>query len=267
MRQTIRYLLLAMVTLFAHAASAQDKPGDYQLGPGDNIRIVVFRNADLTLETRVSESGSITYPLIGAIGLGGLTIGAAESRIAKALKDGGFLEQPQVNIILLQVRGNQIVVLGQVGRPGRYPLETNNMHLSDILSLAGGIAPGGADVVIVTGNRDGKAIRQEIDIPGIFLDKHGQNDIKVVGGDILYIHRAPTYYVYGEVQRPGSYRVERGMFVMQALAQAGGLTLRGTERRLRLYRRNGKGILESLSPEMTTEVKADDVIYVNESLF
>lgn len=262
-----RYWLIVVMALMASAAAAQERQNDYQLGPGDNIRIVVFRNPDLTLETRVSESGSITYPLIGAVDLGGLTIGAAESRIAKALREGGFLEQPQVNIILLQVRSNQIVVLGLVGRPGRYPLETNNMHLSDILSLAGGISPGGADMVIVTGNREGKPVRWEIDIPGIFLDKHGQNDIKVTNGDILYVHRAPSYYVYGEVQRPGSYRIERGMFVMQALAQAGGLTARGTERRLRLYRRNAKGILETFSPTLTTEVKADDVIHVNESLF
>lgn len=256
-----------VMSLVACAVAAQERQNDYQLGPGDTIRIVVFRNPDLTLETRVSESGSITYPLIGTVELGGQTIGAAESRIAKALREGGFLEQPQVNIVLLQVRSSQIVVLGQVGRPGRYPLETNNMHLSDILSQAGGISPGGADTVIVTGNREGKAVRWEIDIPGIFLDKHGQNDIKVTGGDILYVHRAPSYYVYGEVQRPGSYRIERGMFVMQALAQAGGLTPRGTERRLRLYRRNAKGVLETLSPTLTTEVKADDVIHVNESLF
>lgn len=267
MRQTFRYLLFAIMALLALAASAQDEPGDYELGPGDNIRIVVFRNPDLTLETRVSEGGSITYPLIGAVDLVGLTISAAETKIAKALRDGGFLEQPQVNITLLQVRGSQVVVLGLVGRPGRYPLEALNVHLSDILAQAGGISPTGADTIILTGVRDGEPIRREIDVAGIFLDKHRGNDVTLAGGDIIYVHRAPMFYVYGEVQRPGSYRVERGMFVMQALAAAGGLTLRGTERRLRLYRRNAEGVLEKLSPEMTTEIKADDVLYVNESLF
>jgi len=57
------------------------------------------------------------------------------------------------------------------------------------------------------------------------------------------------------------------MFVLQALAQAGGVTQRGTENRLRMFRRNAEGELEKLSPKMTEEVKPDDVIYVNESLF
>jgi polysaccharide export outer membrane protein len=267
MKHAIRTLLLALLALLALSASAEERAGDYQLGPGDNIRIVVFRNPDLTLETRVSESGSITYPLIGAVQLGGLTISAAETKIGDALKEGGFLQQPQVNIVLLQVRGSQVVVLGLVGKPGRFPLETANMHLSDLLAQAGGISPTGADTIILTGTREGKPIRREIDIPGIFLDRHGENDIMMAGGDIVYVHRAPMYYVYGEVQRPGSYRLERGMFVMQALAFAGGPTLRGTERRLRLYRRNADGALEKLSPELTAEVKADDVIYVNERLF
>lgn len=267
MRRVLQFIFIMAMTAFVPPAVAQDKPSDYQLGAGDLIRILVFRNPDLTLETRVSEGGSISYPLIGSVVVGGSTISAAEARIAKALKDGRFLEQPQVNVILLQVRGNQVAVLGQVGKPGRIPLESKNIHLSDILSEVGGIAPGGADVAILTGKRDGKPIRQEIDIPGIFLDKHGQSDVRMAAGDIVYVHRAPTYYVHGEVQRPGSYRVERGMFVMQALAQAGGLTVRGSPRRLRLYRRNGAGVLETLSPEMTTEVLPNDVIYVHESFF
>jgi polysaccharide export outer membrane protein len=267
MGHTIRKLLFAVLALVALGAAAQDKQGDYQLGPGDTIRITVFQNPDLTLDTRVSESGSITYPLVGNVDIGGLTISAAETRLAAALKEGGFLQQPQVNMILQQVRGSQVAVLGQVGRPGRFPLETSNMRLTDVLSQAGGIAPTGADTLILTGVRDGKPFQRDIDLAGIFLNKQRENDILVMGGDIIYVHRAPMYYIYGEVQRPGTFRVERGMFVLQALVQAGGPTQRGTERRLRLFRRNAEGELEKLSPEMTEEIKADDVIFVNESWF
>lgn len=267
MKHSLRILLLAILGLLALTAAAEDRPSDYQLGPGDNIRIMVFQNPDLTLETRLSESGAITYPLVGNIDLGGLTLSAAEAKLAKALKDGGFLQQPQVNIMLQQVRSNQVDVLGQVGKPGRYPLETTNTKLSDILALAGGLAPSGADTVILTGVRDGKPFRQEIDVAGIFLDKRSQDDVTVAGGDIIYVHRYPVFYIYGEVQRPGSYRVERNMFVMQAMVQAGGPTQRGSERRLRLYRRDRNGELEKLTPQMTDVVRADDVIYVNESLF
>jgi polysaccharide export outer membrane protein len=263
----LRQILFAILAMLALTAAAQQTQGDYKLGPGDNIRINVFRNPELTLETRVSEGGSITYPLIGAIEVGGLTIGAAETKIGDALREGGYLQQPQVNIVLMQVRGSQVAVLGLVGRPGRYPLETFNMLLSDILAQAGGISPTGADSLILTGIREGKPFHREIDVAGIFLDQRRENNVMVAGGDVIYVHRSPVYYVYGEIQRPGSYRVERGMFVMQALALAGGPTARGTERRLRLYRRNAAGILEKLSPEMTDEIRADDVLYVNESLF
>ena len=79
-------LLVILMLAFATCAGAQDVPADYRLGPGDGIRITVFQNADLTLETRVSESGIITYPLIGTVKIGGLTPSAAEQVIAAALK-------------------------------------------------------------------------------------------------------------------------------------------------------------------------------------
>jgi len=88
---------------------------EYQLGDGDSIRVLVFQNPELTVETRVTERGTITYPLIGNVAIGGMTIPGAEQAIAKALSDGGFIQRPQVNIVLLQNRGNQVSVLGHVG--------------------------------------------------------------------------------------------------------------------------------------------------------
>ena len=155
--------------------------------------------------------------------LGGKDVATAEKAIARALKDGGFVQQPQVNITLTLIRGNQVSVLGQVNRPGRFPLETFTTRLSDMLATAGGTAPGGDDVAIVSGIRNGKPFRKEIDIPDLYIGGHAENDIVLAGGDTIYIHRAPVFYIYGEAQRPGAYRIERGMTVMQALAQGGGL--------------------------------------------
>ncbi len=265
----IRRLTQALAVIAALGltpAIAQNKP-DYPLGAGDAIRIQVFQNPDLTLETRVSENGSITYPLIGAVELGGLSVAAAENRIAKALKEGGFVQQPQVNIALMQVRGNQVSVLGQVVRPGRFPLETLNTRVSDILAAAGGTTPGGDDIAILTGVRNGKPFRKKIDIPALFLSDNADADITVMGGDTLYVHRAPVFYIYGEAQRPGAYRIERGMTVMQALAQGGGPTARGSEMRLRLHRKDDTGAVQQIEPAMTDVVQADDVIYVRESIF
>ena len=256
-----------MAVSLAAQAQAQDKQGDYQLGAGDAIRILVFQNPDLTLDSRVSEGGTITYPLIGTVEIGGLTISGAEQKIASALKSGGFVQQPQVNIVLIQNRGNQVSVLGQVNRPGRFPLETFNTRVSDMLAAAGGATVAGDDVAIVTGVRDGKPFRKLIDIPALYLGEKAEADFVLSGGDTIYVNRAPVFYIYGEVQRPGSFRIERKMTVQQALAQGGGPTIRGTEGRLRLHRRDASGAVAELSPELTDAVQPDDVLYVRESLF
>ena len=266
-RRLFAQLWFVIAVVSAHCATAQDRQPEYLIGAGDTIRIVVFQNPDLTVETRVTENGTISYPLIGSVRIGGLTIPVAEQAIAKALKDGNFIQQPQVNISLLQNRGNQVSVLGLVTRPGRFPLETFNTRLSEMVAIAGGISPGGADIVILTGIRDGKPLRLEIDVPGMFLDDKLQQDIVVAGGDVIYVHRQPMFYIYGEVQRPGSYRVERGMTIRQALAQAGGPSPRGTERRLGVFRRDGAGRIVSSNPDLNDAVQTDDVLYVKESLF
>lgn len=265
-------IFLVFVAFFAINALAQPKQ-EYTLGAGDTIRVQVFQNPDLTIEARVSEGGNISFPLIGAVQLGGLPVGAAERKIADALMQGGFVRKPQVNIILLQLRGSQVTVLGQVVRPGRFPLETFNMRVTDVLAAAGGAIPGGTnasggdDVVIVTGMREGKPFRKEIDIPLLYLNDQSENNILLMGGDGIYVPRAPVFYIYGEAQRSGVYRIERGMTIMQALATGGGPTMRGTEKRIRLHRKNAAGATEEIFPQMTDAVMPNDVIYVRESLF
>lgn len=258
------FLVLALAWMGSAGAAVES---EYLLGAGDVVRVSVFQNPDLTVETRVSEAGGITYPLLGSVPVGGLSINGAERKIAELLRSGGFVLQPQVNILLLQIRGNQVAVLGQVNRPGRFPLETANSKVSDLLALAGGMTPLGSDTVILTGIRAGKPVRLEIDVPSMFLDGHQDKDIVVQGGDMLYVHRAPQFYIYGEVQRPGAYRLERDMTVMQALAQGGGVTQRGTQWGLRINRRAKDGSTQRINPEMDERVQADDVLYIRESIF
>ncbi len=251
----------------AVGAAAVPTNQDYRLGAGDSIGVQVYQSPDLSVDARVSETGVISYPLIGSVQLGGLTIAEAEKKIADALRSGGFVKVPQVNIVLRQVRGNQVAVLGQVSRPGRFPLETFNTRVSDMLAAAGGVTPTGDDVLIVTGQREGKPFRKVIDIPALFLNEKSDEDIVLAGGDTLYVNKAPVFYIYGEAQRPGPYRIERGMTVMQALAQGGGPTVRGSENRLRLHRRDATGKVVETTPRLTDPVRAEDVIYVRESLF
>lgn len=240
---------------------------EYRLGAGDVIRVTVYQNPDLTLETRVSESGVVSYPLIGQVRLGNLSISAAEKAIADSLRTGNFVKQPQVTIAVLQVRGNQANVLGQVNRPGRYPLEVAEVRLTDLLAMAGGIGPTGSDKVVVTGSRNGQPFRTEVDLPEIFSAQSRSNDILIQNGDAVWIDRQPMVYIYGEVQRPGPMRLERGMTLMQSLATGGGLTLRGTEKGIRVHRKTSDGKIEVVTPQMDEQMRDGDVVYVRESLF
>ncbi|MCW5603556.1 MAG: polysaccharide export protein EpsE [Burkholderiales bacterium] len=258
-------LIVTGALAVAQAPAPQGRP-DYELGPGDNIRILVFQNPDLTLETRIGEQGTITYPLIGMIRVGGMPVAAAEKAIADALREGGFIKQPHVNIVVLSMHGNSVSVLGHVRKPGLYPIETVNVRVLEMLAVAGGIAPDGADVAVLTGMRDGKPFRREVDVEGIFLTDGVQGDAFVAPGDVIYVHRAPMFYIYGEVQNPGAYRVERGMTVRQALARGGGPTARGTERSPRLYRRGAGSATETRS-DLSDPVRPGDVFFVRESLF
>ena len=240
---------------------------EYRLGSGDAIRISVYQSPDLTLDTRISESGLVSYPLLGNVKIGGMSVSAAERLIADGLRNGNFVKAPQVSVLVTQVRGNQASVLGQVNRPGRFPIEATDLRLSDLLAIAGGISIAGADSVVLVGTREGRRVRKEIELSSIFRSASSEDDMLVLNGDVVYVERAPVAYIYGEVQRPGPMRLERGLTVMQALATGGGLTQRGTERGLRLHRKGPDGKLQVLQPIMDDVLRDGDVVYVRESLF
>jgi polysaccharide export outer membrane protein len=261
-------LVMALPSASHAQAPASTASAQYRLATGDVIRITVFQNVDLTLEARVSETGVISYPLLGTVSLGGLTLPQAEKRIADGLRDGNFVKQPQVSILVTQVRGNQVSVLGHVGRPGRFPLEMADTKLTDMIATAGGIAPTGSDTIVLIGRRNNQAYRAEFDLPSIFsASKRGSDDVILQNGDVIWVERAPTVYLYGEVQRPGSLRLERGMSVMQALASVGGITQRGTMRGLRVHRRDAAGKVQIIESQLNDPLQPDDVVYVRESVF
>ncbi len=237
------------------------------LGPGDQVRMTVYQNPDLSVEQRVSELGSIAVPLIGAVRVGGLSVPQAQALVEKMLRDGGFVIKPQVTIQTVQIRSSQMSILGQVAKPGRYPIESVGSKVSEMIATAGGVLPGGADVFTLVGQRDGKPVKLDIDLPLILQSGRSDLDVQVANGDIVYVDRAPTIYVYGEVQRPGQVRLERGMTLMQALASAGGLSARGTERGIRVNRKDAAGVTRVVEPKLNDTLKDDDVVYVKESLF
>lgn len=259
-----RRILMAGAMLFAATAWGGDS--DYRMGTGDVVRITVYGQPDLATEARISETGGITFPLIGEVKLAGSSPAQGEAEIARRLSKGKFINDPFVTLNVMQYRSQQISVLGKVNRPGKFTLEKVS-RISDALALAGGITPDGADVVTLVRMRDGKAEYRDIDVIALFRPGGEANNVTVQDGDIINVVRQPMFYIYGEVQRPGAFRLEQDMTLVQALSLGGGVTARGTQKGIRILRRDDKGGIRQLDAQLADPVRKDDVIYVRESLF
>ena len=256
--------LMMCARLLAAPAWSADK--DYRMGTGDVLRITVYGQPDLATEARVGDSGNISFPLIGDVKMAGVTPAQGETEIAQRLSKGGFINEPFVPLNVVQYRGQQISVLGRVNRPGRHTLEKVS-RVTDVLALAGGIAGDGADTITLVRTRDGKPEYRDIDMIALFQPGGEASNEMVQDGDIVNVARQPMFYIYGEVQRPGAFRLERNMSVVQALSMGGGVTARGTQKGLKIMRRDAGGELQQLDASLADPVKKDDVIYVKESLF
>lgn len=237
--------------------------GDYRLGSGDLLRISVFGSPELSTDARVSQSGNITFPLVGQVPVAGASTRQVEELLTQRLVSGGFLRNPQVSALVVEYQSQKISVLGQVTKPGQYAL-TASSKVMDLLAEAGGTVHDTAADEATLVRRDGSKIR--IDLPALFDGDPTQN-YQVAGGDAIFIPRAAQFYIYGEVQKPGVYRLERNMTVSRAISAGGGLTPRGSERHTVLKRRDETGKEEKYSARGTDMVQADDVILVNESWF
>jgi len=262
MTKIMMAILVLVLGLWGVSASAEDT----QLGPSDVLKISVYGNPDLSLETRVSQTGSITFPLVGEVKVGGLAIAAAEKKIAGLLVSGGFVLKPQVNILVTSQNSQLVSVLGQVAKPGRYPIDGKH-SLIDILALAGGVMPDGGDTVLLIRNRNGHSKKEVVNLVDMVRSGDLKMDLDLKTDDVVFVERAPKFYIYGEVQKPGSYRLEPNMTVQQVLSVGGGLTARGTERGMRIKRRDADGKVHEFKAKEEDLVQTNDVIQVQESWF
>ncbi len=264
-------LFCAIVTAGPSLAAKQD----YVLGPGDIVKITVYEHPDLGTEARISQGDSITFPLIGDIKIGGNTTSAAEEMIARRLTQEGFVRQAQVNVVVSQFHSQEVYVLGQVNKPGKYPLEGASTVL-DMIAVAGGVNRDGADRAVLVHQASDGTVRRNIDLLEPFAPDpppaHQKGDvpanIDVANDDVIFVPRAPKFYAYGEVQHPGAYRLERNMTVMQALSVAGGFTQRANDGNVSIKRRDDAGKVNTLpAPDLTQLLRPNDVIYVKASIF
>ena len=257
---------LALFMLGAMPAAVAAPSMQEVIGAGDTVRISAFRYPELTTEARLSEEGRVNVPLIGAVELQGLTPERAAALIAERLKTGQYILKPDIHVAIVQARSRQVSVLGHVARPGRYTLEGARARLSDVVAMAGGLVPSASDLLVVKRTRQGQTESLEVDLAAIIRGGDVE-DIELASGDSVFVPRAPVVYVYGEVARGGSYRLEPGMTVMQAISVAGGVTPRGSERAAKLRRKTADGRWNETAARPHDPVAADDVIYIRESLF
>nr|WP_314539806.1 polysaccharide export protein EpsE [uncultured Massilia sp.] len=262
MKRLVHWMIAATLSLAAGLAGA----ADILLGPGDVVKASVYGSPDLAVETRVSESGTLTFPLLGEVQVGGLSTQQAEKKIGGLLEKGGYLKKAQVNLLITTLASQQVSVLGQVNRPGRYPVDGKRKVL-DLLALAGGIGNEGGDMVTLVRTRDGQTTRETIDVVDMVRKGELNRDVEVNGGDIIFVERAPRAYITGEVQRPGPFRIERAMTVQQAISAGGGLSLRGTQRGLQVTRKDATGAAKTIDVKANDVLQPDDVVIVKESWF
>lgn len=260
---TLSAVLLMICSTLSSLGGAKAADSDYRLGPGDLLRVNVFGSPELSGEVRVSESGNITYPLIGQVQVAGQSPAQVEALLVGRFIEGGYLRQPQVSVLVMEYRSQKVSVLGHVSKPGQYSLQSASRVL-DVLAEAGGPVNEEAADIATLMRKDGS--KASIDLTALFGGDPAQNHV-VGGGDTLYVPRAAQFYVYGEVQRPGMYKLERGMTVSRAISAGGGLTPRGSESRVVIKRKDKNGKEQHYSAKGSDLLQPDDVLMVKEGLF
>jgi polysaccharide biosynthesis/export protein len=228
------------------------------LGAGDSVTVLVYGQPDMGT-FYVGDDGTVDLPMVGHVSVKGLSPPQAAEQIAKALKAGQFFVDPHVSVTLVQSRSQRVSVFGEVRTPGLYTIEPDTTIL-DLLAQAGGTTENSGEVAYVL-RGDG---RREVNLKELASARGALANEVLHGGDKIVVPRYETFYILGEVASPNKYPLEPGMTVIQAIARAGGITARGSGRRLEIQRvGHGKGT--SAGPNDL--VQADDVIRVKERIF
>jgi polysaccharide export outer membrane protein len=258
----IRALLLTLWVLLAAGAELAQAQ-EVSLGPGDIVRVSVYGQDDLETVVRISSDGTIAFPLLGTVNVGGLTVRDAEQRIADELARRQLVRDPQVTVFVESSRAAEVesvTILGNVSRPGRYPIQAMSdagaESVASLIALAGGLSEDAADYLVLT-RIDGSDARTVKVLLRDLLERGDLSQNYVVKqGDIAFVPRMEEFFVYGEVRNPGVYRLRSGMTVIQALSASGGLTERDQDGKTRNF---DVGMNDLLQP--------DDVLIIKEGLF
>jgi polysaccharide export outer membrane protein len=256
------------------APAATLAPPDYLIGPQDVLTIQVYDQADLGGKYTVEADGTFTFPLIGRVQAGGMTMRAFETELRKKLADGYF-KNPQVTVAVEQYRSQRVFVMGEVRVPGPVAL-TGGMSLIEALSRAGSTLPSASgEVAIVRAPQGAKGPmlpdpNKSADIVHVSIHELEsgamKHNVDLHDGDTIFVPRAESAYVFGQVKAPGAYSIQKDTTVLQALSLAGGLTENGARNRIKIVRLvNGE--TKEIKVKLTDIVKAGDTIIVPEKYF
>lgn len=266
LRMISLYLILGLplYTLAENGSSAND---GYHLGRGDEVKVSIYGQPELTAEGQISGTGNLVVPLLGSVQIAGKTAADAAELIAERYQQGNFLKNAQVNLLVTQYRSQVVAILGKVNRPGRMVLE-GPTSLTQALAWAGGVAATGSERLILTRTTQGKQERIEYDLQQLLnYDAGDSAPVWLKDGDTLYVPNAGRFYLNGEVHSPGMYPLDRPLNVTQALSAGGGPTARASNGSVKLLRQQANGKLQELRAKPEDPVMDGDVLVVRESLF
>ena len=268
--RTLFILLLGSIGLSGVAAA---QTGSATIAPGDVLKISVYGNPDLATVTRVMPNGTITMPLVGEITVGNRTPAQAEATIAQRLSRGGYVRNAAVSVFVQErnpVALSSVTLLGSVVRSGTYTLDKESPEavssLVNLLAKAGGTTETAADYCYLIREENGQARKTRIDLVDLLRNGNVQANVTLADGDIVLVPQMDVFYIYGEVQKPGRYKLERDMTVMQGLSVASGMTPRGSVRGIVLNRQAGAAIT-SLGTNLEDRLQPNDGLYVKTAVF
>lgn len=240
---------------------------EYIVGEGDVLELKVYENPDLSTTVRVSAGDTIRVPLVGEISVKDLTVSRVAAKIESLLADG-YLVSPQVDVFITEHRSKKALILGQIKNPGQYELRGRVTFL-EFISKAGGITEDAGNTATIkrTGDSDSPQGQIVLDLEKLIKKGDASLNILIQDNDNVYISKADTYYVSGEVEKPDSYKFESNLSVIKAITKAGGFTNIASKNKVRIIRVvNGeKKVFQNVN--MDEPLLPDDVIVVPESFF
>lgn len=260
-----RALLLMALILLAVIPAHPAYAGDYVIGPRDVLKITVWGHQDLSQNYNVSTEGSLKFPLLGNVRAAGFTTGELAQTLTRLLEKD-YLVNPQVLVDVVEYRSKKVVVLGEVGKPGGYPL-TGETTILDIISQAGGVGKeAGKHLLLVRPLRRlasaGQAVPAGNTIKRLNIEKiqlaDAVENVAVEDGDTLYFPaKANSFFVLGEVGKPGVYPLGEDMTVLEAVIVAGGFTGRAQPAGTKVIRKLADGTQDTLSVDLSGNVPAE----------